>query len=223
MRFPLIAYIAFGSILAPFILSLAFLDRFQRGTRPLIVLFGAYSAVLVTQRILGSQGINNLWTSHLYNVLEVVLVLHVFSMWLASKRTQRVYRATMLLYMTLWLSAKIFWEAFDVPGLTTPVISRVVLLASSLHVLFAITATDSERPLMAEPRFWYAGGFLVSAAGSLMFYALRTVMDAFPLDDVYRVLSINWTIITLSNLMFVVGILCKPRVRNSGGQLELAP
>ena len=222
MSLPPLAYIAFFSIVLPFMLSIIFWRRFQDDKRPLIILYGAYSGFLGIQYSLAIRGINNLWTSHIYELVELPLILLMYRMWISSKDAKNIYMGVVIVYAGFWIASKIFLESFDGPTFFASVISRIFLVAGSLYVLFEITSADSDRSLMVEPKFWFAAGFLAGAAGDLMFYAFQTFIVGFSFENAMRVFSIHWSVTIISNFMVTIGILCKPRLRTSGGHLELA-
>lgn len=222
MSLPPLAYIAFSSIVLPFVLSVFTWRRFRDDTWPLIVLYGAYSEVLVIQYTLAIRRINNLWSSHLYNVLELVLVLLMYRMWISSKEMKNAFAGAAAAYLVFWVTAMTFLESFDGPGSFTSVISRVLLVAGSLFVLFEITSAENDRSLIAESKFWFAAGFLVGSAGDLMFYAFDSFIAGFSFEYAMKVASFHWSVTLVSNILVIIGILCKPRLRISGGHLELA-
>lgn len=223
MNFPPIAYIAFISIVLPFVLSVILWRRFLNDTWLLIILYGAYTEVLFIQLTLALRRINNLWSSHVYEVLELVLIVLMYRMWVSSKNAKTVYLWIAMVYAVFWLTARSLLVPSELLGLYTPVLSRVLVVAGSLYILFEITSADAERSLLFEPKFWFASGFLAAASGDLMFYAFDKFITGFSFEDAKRVYSIHWAVTVISNLMVVIGILCKPRQRTSGGLLELAP
>ncbi|MEX2117504.1 MAG: hypothetical protein WEB37_11500 [Bacteroidota bacterium] len=222
MDLPLIAYMAGGAIVVPFLLGLIALRKLGHDTRLLLAFFGFHSFLTVFQFALAFHAINNLWTSHIYYLVEMVVVLRVYSFWTPSRSARRIFLWLTILYAVFWIAAKFLLEEFTVSALYTPTVSRVIFIGSTLYIL-VVVATNSELSLYLESRFWFAAGFLVLFAGSLMFYAFRNFIFGFPVEIVDRLLTIHWTNILLSNLLQSAGFLCILRLPNTGGRLELAP
>lgn len=222
MDLPLIAYMAGGAVILPSLIGLAAMRRLESDMRLLLALFGFHAVLTVLQFALASQAINNLWTSHIYYLVEVVVLLRVYSLWTSSGSAKRIFLWLTVLYAIFWIAAKFFLEEFTVSAFYTPTVSRVMFIGSTLYIL-VVVASNSEHPLYLEPRFWFAAGFLVLFAGSLMFYAFRNFIFGFSVEIVDRLLTIHWMNILLSNSLHCVGFLCILRLPNTGGRLELAP
>jgi hypothetical protein len=222
MNLPLIAYMAAGAIFLPLLIGLGAFQRLESDMRLLLAFFGFHAFLTVLQFALASQAINNLWTSHIYYLVEMVIVLRVYSLWTPSGSAKTIFLWLTILYVVFWVAAKFFLEEFMVSAFYTPTVSRIIFIGSTLYILVAV-AGNTEHPLYREPRFWFAAGFLVLFAGSLMFYAFRNFIFGFSVEIVDRLLTIHWTNIVLSNALHSVGFLCILRLPNTGGRLELAP
>ncbi|MEX1139016.1 MAG: hypothetical protein WEB33_09680 [Bacteroidota bacterium] len=221
MGIPLLAYLAGGAIVLPFIFGLFAAAKLEKDLKPLLGLFGIHTLFTVFQFVLAFQRVNNIWTSHTYYLIEVAMVFWIYSQWIYSTRARSIFLGLSILYGIFWTAAKFSFEEFTVSALYTPTVSRVILLGSTLHILVSI-ASNIERPLYLEPKFWFAAGFLVMYSGSLMFYAFRTLIFGSSLDAIFTLLSIHWITTILSNVLHVIGFLCILRLPNTGGQLELA-
>jgi hypothetical protein len=221
MSLPLLAYMAGGAVILPVVVGLFASSRLNRSLKPLLLLFGIHALLTVLQFALAFQGVNNRWTSHVYYIIEVVLLLRIYSLWTPSIRARTIFLGMTILYGAFWIASKFLFEQFSGPALYTPTVSRVMLLGSTLYILMVI-ATTNDRPLYFEPRFWFSAGFLVILAGSLMFYGFRTLFLDFSIEAMKTLWSIHWTITVFSNVLHVIGFLCTLRLPNTGGQLELA-
>ncbi len=221
MNIPPLVYIAAVSVALPFIFGIFHFFRLPSDLKPLVVLFGAHAAITVAQFALAFQGVNNLWTSHVYNIIEVVFLLIILSTWASGGKSRLLMRSTAILYVLFWVFAKVFLEKFNAPAVYTPTISRIIIISGTLYLL-VVVASQTHTPIFREPKFWFAAGFLLACAGSLMFYGFRTLLDGLSMDAIVRVWSIHWVVLTVSNILLTIGFLCRPQARNSGGQLELA-
>ncbi|MEP0823691.1 MAG: hypothetical protein HRF44_12665 [Ignavibacterium sp.] len=221
MGIPLLAYLAGGAVIAPFFVGLSVYRRLEKQIRPLFVLFGIHAVLTIVQILLALRQINNLWTSHVYYLVEVVILLRVYSLWTESARARTIFYGMGIAYCLFWAASKLMFEQFTTSALYTPTVSRIILLGSTLSILLVISST-STRILYEEPKFWFAAGFLVIFAGSLMFYGFRTLILDYSMDAIRTLWSIHWGVTIVSNLLHVIGFLCILRLPNTGGQLELA-
>jgi hypothetical protein len=221
MELPPLGYVASLAVILPSLVALSLYRRLPADLRPLFVLFGIHAAIMVAQFVLAHQRINNLWTSHWYYLIEVVMLLWLYSLWSRSQKALFIFRLLSVCYAVFWVAAKIFFEEFTATALYTPTVSRVILIGATLYVL-GVLASTSEGPLYIEAKFWFAAGFLVLLAGSMMFYAFRTLFLDYSPDSVNLFWSIHWSVTIFSNLLHIIGFLCILRLPNIGGQSELA-
>ena len=222
MGIPILAYFAAGAVVLPSLIGLAVYPKLEKDLKPLLVLFVVHSLLTALQFVLSFQRVNNLWTSHIYYLIEVVILFRVYSLWVPSATARSIFLGITLLYSVFWIGAKFLFEDFTTPALYTPTVSRVLLIGTTLYVLL-ITASSSERPLYLEPRFWFAAGFLMLFTGSLMFYGFRTIIFRYSMDAIESLLTIHWINTIFSSCLHTVGFLCILRLPNTGGRLELAP
>ncbi|GJQ20301.1 MAG: hypothetical protein HBSIN02_06560 [Bacteroidia bacterium] len=221
MGIPFLAYLAGGATIAPFFMGLCVYRRLERQIKPLFILFGIHAALTFVQAYLALRQTNNLWTSHVYYLVEVVILLRVYSLWTASAHARGIFYGMGILYSLFWAASKLLFEQFTTSALYTPTVSRIILLGSTLYILLMISSTTT-RMLYSEPKFWFAAGFLVIFAGSLMFYGFRNLFLDLSVEAVKTLWSIHWSVTIVSNLLHVIGFLCILRFPNTGGQLELA-
>ncbi len=221
MGLPLLGYVASVAVILPSLVALSLYRRLSSDLKPLFVLFGIHAAIMVAQFVLARQRINNIWTSHWYYLIEVVMLLWIYSLWSRSQKVHFIFMTLSVCYTLFWVAAKFLFEEFTVNGLYTPTVSRVILIGATLYVL-GFLASTSEGPLYREPKFWFAAGFLALLAGGLMFYAFRTIFLSYSPDSINMLWSIHWSMTIISNLLHIIGLACILRLPNTGGQSELA-
>jgi len=221
MDLPILAYTAGISTAVPFLIGMGRTRVLPDEFRWLVGLFGFHALITLVQFILAFRGVNNLWSSQIYNVIEVLIFLWVLSQWTPSPTMRRVLQGSGIFYVIFWVVLKILVERFDMYSTYSSPISRIILVAAVTYVLFAI-ASRSERPVTRDPRFWIGSALLIACTGSLTFYGLRSFIADLPMETVLQAFSIHWGVVVVSNCFFSVGLLCKPLSLSSGGQLELA-
>lgn len=221
MQLPIVTYFAISAVILPTLVGLLVFNRLEKDLKLLFGLFSFHSILTIMQFIMAFHRINNLWTSHVYYLVEVVILCHVFSNWAGSPGARRIFSWLSLAYVVFWTVIKVSVESFATWALYTPTVSRILLIGLSLHVLMVLAA-KIEIPLYREPRFWFAAGFLVLFSGSLMYYGFRTLILQFSFDAMNTALTVNWVNTIFSNSLHIIGFLCILRLPNTGGQLALA-
>jgi len=204
----------------PALVGLVRLRGLDSGFRILVALFSVDVINIGLQILLAFRGINNLWLSHFYGLIEFVLIASVLSSWSGLKWRSNL-RLIIVLFVVFWIFAQFFLEPMNESAYFTSLVSKVLYTGFSIILLHKMSG-DASISILRDPRFWFLSGLLVFATGGIMFSALRGVIDKLPLEGLLMAYSIHWGISILTSLIFTIGFLCKPQVQNSGGQLELA-
>lgn len=221
MRIPLLAHIAAFASIVPALAGLLRIKTIMPGLRLVLVLFLVNVSCIGLQLFLSLRGQNNLWISHIYGFIELVALTFVFSTWISRVDVRSFMRGAIVVYAVFWVASKIFLESFDQSPFYTALIARILLTGTSVYTLHSLS-NESKVIVYRDPRFWIAAGMLIASTGSLMFYALRTVIEKLPREGLEVAYSIHWIIIILANIFYATAFLWKARPLNSGGQLELA-
>ena len=220
MHIPPLAYAAGISVVFPVAAGAAKFRSLDKSLKSLLTLQIIYSSICLIQLFQALNDINNLWTSHVYIIIEYSFLLWIISSWQRSPKVKNILLASIAVFALFWICASMFLEHFDEPASYTNSLSRLVYCAVALYTLRHL-ALESAISLLKEPRFWIVSALLVSSSGDLMFYSLRGVMAGLSMEDLKLAFSIHWILAIISNLLYSQGYLCRSP-RNSGGLLPSA-
>lgn len=221
MHIPLLAHMAAFASIVPALIGLLRIKTLMPGLKLVLALFLVNVFSIGLQLALNLRGQNNLWISHIYGFIELVTLIFVFSTWISRVDMRRFMRGAIVVYAALWVASMIFLERFDQSPFYAALMARILFTGTSIYTLHSLS-NESKVIIYRDPRFWIAAGMLIASTGSLMFYALRSVIEKLPREGLEVAYSIHWIIIILANMFYTTGFLCKAQPQNSGGQLELA-
>lgn len=179
-----------------------------------LLLFNAFSGI--TQLVLASWSINNLWVSHFSALIEVTLSLLAYRGWQKSEAAKIVLVAVVVFYAMTWGMLR-FMEELSSPSLIAFPIARSVVMIASFHMLYVL-ARDSDVPLLQMPRFWIVATTMIAGAAAIMFFALQGVITKMQVSQVVRVFYAYWTLTILLNCAYSWSFLCRTFRLSFGGR-----
>ena len=218
MEFPVLGYAAVFFAIAPFFAALFRIRHLDAELRLFLLMFGVAFLNMALQFILAELSIRNLFLGHFYMPFEFLFFLWVFSRWFGTS-SQFVLRLISVLFVLFWIVSHLTLERFVEPPQYTSLVSKILALGVTVFFLHRISA-DSKESILKDSRFWFLSGLLIYSSGGILFASLRSVIDKLPPEGIDFAFSAHWIISIVSNALYIIGFLCKPR--NSGGQLELA-
>lgn len=162
---------------------------------------------------------NTLWLGHLYTLFEYSFLVFMFSFWPQNNEYRKNLRLSILLFTTIWITAKLFVEDLSQFDNYTTSLESVLILIFSGHLLYALQKENIQY-LFREPRFWISCGIFIYFSGNLLMFSLFNIMGAASLGD----LIFYWPIIHSSmniveNLCFTGAFLCHLYRPSYGGLL----
>jgi len=218
MSVPILGYVAIFVTILPFLAALFRIQYLDAEQRLLLLMFAVGVLNMALQIIIPYLGYYNLFLAHFYLPFEFLFFLWIFSRWFGTS-PQFVLRLISVLFVLFWIVSHLTLERFVEPAQYTSLVSKILALGVTIFFLHRISA-DSKESILEDSRFWFLSGLLVYSSGGILFSALRNVIDKLPPEGIDFAFSAHWIISIVSNALYVIGFLCKPR--NSGGQLELA-
>lgn len=219
MKIPLLTYIAGASGFLPVIAALYRNRSLTAELRLLLIMFSIGALNSTVEFILAFMGFHNLFLAHIFLLIEFFFFVRVFSLWFGQS-SRVVLNAVLVLFLLFWVISHLTVETFTESAHYTSLVSKILLFGIALVFLHRISS-DAEQSILSDSRFWILAGVLIYASGGLLFASLRPVIDRLPLDGLTAAYSVHWLIDTITNAVYTVAFLCRPR--SSGGQLELAP
>jgi len=111
-------------------------------------------------------------------------------------------------FAVLWIVSKFSFEPFSLADDGTATISKILQIAFSVYLLIEIVK-ESELVWTDDSRLWVVVSLIIYAAGTLFWFAFYNKMLQASPDRLIEVYSLNWTLMIISNLLFLRAFLCK--------------
>jgi hypothetical protein len=160
------------------------------------------------QWTLASFNIRNLWVSHFFTLIEITFVVLIYSSWIELRQNRSILSICFSAFVVLWIVSKFTFEPLShVDGWTDP-ISKILQIIFSIFILIDIVK-ESEVDWTSDSRFWIVAGIIIYAAGSIFMSALFNKMLEISRENLLKVWHMNWILMSISNLLFARGFLCK--------------
>lgn len=200
-------FILYGSILSPMLpLSVGVVKR--RGLdRSLIILLTLLTLALAAELImvfLAFRAQNNLFVSHLFGLVEGVLLILLFREILRMR--MRRYYYLLIAYVSVYTLTSIIFEnifAFNTYSRSFEALLMIGLAVLSLYVFYI---REEDIFIEKSPQFWIVIGVLIYFSGALFSFLLSSDMLSQSPDRFYG----SWIIHNFSNLaqnvLFTIGL-----------------
>lgn len=214
---PIFALAAIVSTLLPVIIGAMRYGFIEKEVRPYFWLLAISAISTLTQVGLAMFSIVNLWTLHVYLLFELPVAVYAYSIWTKEVPARIILRAVGAGYIIFWVLAKTMFESPLGPATYSAPVSRILLVVSSIYTLYHV-ASETERSLLEDSKFWLLGTSIVFASGSAMFAALQGMIGQQVPDMIIRVYNIYWSFLVFINLGYSWAFLCKPTPLTSGGR-----
>jgi hypothetical protein len=205
--FPLLAYITFLMPILPIAVGLIRIGKIDKRYRLVtLLLVCGFLGDLFSRWPNQNAGLNPLPT-HLFIIIEFVLVLTFVVSWQESKKARIFFIFILASYIVFWLAAKFTFEPFSEPYSYTGTISYSILALASGYTFF-LTLSSHSRRLFEQGIFWILFSFIVTYIGSLLPVAIQAILVHYSKQDFELVWSIIWILNLASNILFTIGFLC---------------
>jgi hypothetical protein len=208
MWLPLYGKIHLLTYLIPTIIGIARFSVLNRAMRTLAVLSVLACLDLVAESLAALWMRNNLFISHFYVVLELVMLCAVFYWSVPLKSTKNALLMSGAAFVVFAAADLILF--FDPKEINTvlQMADRIILIVMSTITLQAIIK-DEGSSLAKRPVFWVAISVILYSAGTLMAVGLGNQLMALGRSYFDIAWNINWTLIIIANILYAKGMLCK--------------
>lgn len=154
------------------------------------------------------HGIRNLWVSHLFTLIEYVLILSMYYLWKPKTIDKRILMIGIIAFIALWTVSKFTVEPFYRDDTYTSAIAKTIEIIIATWVLFDVLR-DSDTVLKTEARVWISSGIIIYAAGSLFLFALFDMMVNTSPELIKAIWPINWILSIVTTFLLARGIWCR--------------
>jgi hypothetical protein len=162
----------------------------------------------IAKLFLISFGVHTLWISHFYTPVEIAFIVFMYSYWMKQRRDRTILFVCFAAFMIFWIICKWTLEPLSIADDWTASFSKVFQIIFSAYLLVQLV-NDSDLEWTNNPVFWVATSIILYAAGSLFMYALYNKMLQESFVRLRFMMSLNWILMILSNVLFIKGFLCK--------------
>jgi hypothetical protein len=208
MKIPVLFYI---SMLTEIVTALVGGLRYRTLPRPLRILEWLIIFAILevgVQWALSYFGIHNLWTSHFFTLIEMVLVVLMYSSWMKNRRNRMILSLCLFVFIIFWIVSKFTFEPLSLVDGWTAAISKILQITFSTFLLVDVVK-ESDMNWTDDSRLWIIAGIIIYSAGSIFIFALFNKMLQISPDRLKIIWFLNWTLIIISNLLYTRGFLCK--------------
>ncbi len=211
MKYPILVYVCTAALFVPPIVGVF---RFRRlsGSMKLMAALTIFACIeLGFEYLVPYLKHPNIFVSDYYEFIEFCTLWAVFSMSVQNRRTRIILGTRGTGFALYWLLHIPSPESQDVISGTTPVVSRVVLVAMTLVTIHALVALGTKRVIEA-PIFWVAFGVLLYSAGTLMVMGLGNQILRLGKPYFDAAWQINWLMNIVANMFYTKAFLCKQQL-----------
>jgi hypothetical protein len=210
-QYPLLTYIAIFSSVLPIGVGISKIKNLHGGMKILFyyIVFAFTADIYFIWFVKGYQF--TLGLVHAYYLIEFIFIMSIIFVWQESKWMKRFFLALMLLYILFWAIAKVTFEPLNGLYVFTATTSQVLLTLCAEITLIVVIGSRIQ-PIINHDRFWVLLSFVIYYAGTLLIIASREILLHYPIETLFNVASIDWSLKILFNILFTIGFLC-PQTR----------
>lgn len=193
------------SYLLPIVLVAGLLctKRYSRNMNFLVLLCLSSITSEYLSRFLSDREVNYVFIKHVGQCLDIVILIGIFFTNIINKRV----KFFSFVLMDVFLLFCIIYS-FQVTFLQEPVISSlaigIIVICLVLYYFFEVFWFEHIEDLSTNPVFWIKSMYLLYFSGT---FAYNAMIDHFDNSSfIYNVVSVNWILLILCNLVFTLAI-----------------
>jgi len=198
-------------MILPIIAGVSKITTLDRGMKILFLylLFAFTADIYLIWFVKGRQ--LQIGLTHIYYLIEYLFIMNIILVWQESPRIKRLFQALIFLYILFWAIAKVTFEPLNGLYVFIATTSQVILIFCAESTLIGAIGNRIQ-PTLNDNRFWVLLSFVIFYAGTLLTIASRGILIHFPLKTLFIIISIDWSLKILFNILFTIGFLC-PQTR----------
>jgi hypothetical protein len=190
------------------IIGLVRYKNLEKGVRALVVLCVANCCQTTLSFVLSMMRIPNLELLNDYRPVELVLLGAVFYLFVESSPVRRFLTACVALYVIVWMADKL---SLDDPAQLN---NRMALLFCLIAIIISIVALHAGQKSMSgsflrSSLFWVGTAVLLYSSGTLLLLGWSNQLAKYGTDTFITAWQINWVLLSMANLFYAKGLLCK--------------
>ena len=198
---PAIAYAALASTGLPALAGGFFWKRSSNA----IKVFTALCCITVIEvsisYALGRSGIRNNVVSNYYRLIEVVLLLWCYLLWLRSQALVRITKLVGVIFFLSWLADEVWFPNTSQINSVMAIVARLVIIGATI-ALFSDILSSSNIPFLKHPMFWIGAGELLYCCGTILVLAFSNITLKLGMSYFTALWYVNWGAAILSNILY---------------------
>jgi len=205
---PTIIILSSFSTFLPFLTCTALFKifKYNKNLIPLYLFFTVAVIAEIIVHIYHLFGKPNVWISHLYTLVEYVLIAYILSTWQKDDHASRVMRLSIVVYFVIYFILKLSkfenFEADTINYISRPI--SLLFISGAVFYTFHQFWLSTPAPLHKDFRFWILIAMAIYYSSSIIIFAFMYIKaQGLLLYLIYIHAALN----ILQNILFTVGII----------------
>lgn len=208
MEFPIMGPISAVTSLIPVAVGVSRYKKLNFAMKAFSAFCIVVSVETAAEYVLAFHQINNNFISNAGLGIEPLSVAAVYALALDDKRIRKALLALMIVFVCVWVPDKIFLEIPTEMNEEMSFVSNIFMIAISIIALHTIARRTTDT-LISEPLLWITTANILLAAGDMFVLGLSNEILAMGVSYFTAAWTINWSLDTVSYILFAEGLLCK--------------
>lgn len=204
------------SVAIPLLFGFFKYGRIEKDLRIVVIFLGFETLTQTYLATTSLMHIKNLWSFHLYTIIEYIFLIVIFLQWQKKLFIRRLMFFSIPLIVAIAIFEMFRLENLNMFNIYSRPISSVFILGVLGLTLFEFNK-ESTIPLQRNPRFWIIPPVFVSIITTITVFAVGNYLllnFSKTFFDIYRVMMI---INMLSNIFYIGIFLCPSQQQKFGG------
>lgn len=198
------------------LLSYAALRRKERHAKWVILyLLLCLATTIAALGILKLGWKNNLVLFHLFTPLEYTVLSLLYYSVLSSARLKRLVLLSIPVFIAIAAVFSLFVQKYHTDSNSySTILQSILIILSSMFFLREVLLLQQVTSLQSFPLFWVSVGLLFYFTGSLITEGMMNYFFRYDMKLALRAYHFGYVFKYLMFLMFTIGALCRPPVKN---------
>jgi hypothetical protein len=206
-HYPFLTYLSIYTVIIPIGVGISRIKILHRGMK-ILLLFLMSAFVTDNYLIWFARGYQfTLGLHHVYYLIEFIFIISIVTVWQESVKMKRLFYALTILYILFWVIAKFTFEPLSGLYSFIATTSQVLIVIGAEFTLFVVVENRMQ-PVINDYRFWVLLSFILYYAGTLMVVTSRGIFVQYPIETIIIIVSIDWSLKIIFNILFAIGFLC---------------
>jgi hypothetical protein len=205
--FPSFIHYGVYTILIPLVLTFLRYKKTDQTYHPFFWLIWLGTLGDISHKLSAKLFRTNAMSMNVYTILEALLVMYIFYRWDLFRKGLRTYYWIAGIYLAIFLVENaILMGPHDFNALG-PVIFSFTIALTTIQMINKLIV-ESTTPLLKESMFYVCCGFI-------LYFTYNALVEIFYFYGINRMKWVQFTVNSLSNLLYAAAVLWTPRRKDS--------